>query len=275
MSQRAAVFAGRASVQIDLPSSEEFVSPGLRWGSIEAFPTPAYWAYQVLARRLVNRPIRYRLGSSLHEELAACLLGGHGIPARVGVAAFQRLQSRGVLAGEPSEPELLAQLTEPLSIDERPVRYRFAKQKARYLSTALRAIRESPPSTASGRSLRDALIALPGVGLKTASWIARNWLDADDVAILDIHVLRAGALTGFLDSTLRVDRDYLALECQFLAFSGAIGVRASELDALIWLEMANSSSTVRRLMPGGLGDARSTRRSHIRRSHPNQGVLLD
>jgi N-glycosylase/DNA lyase len=275
MSQRAAVFAGQASVQIELPSPEEVVLPGLRWGSIEAFPTPAYWAYQVLACRLVDQPVRYRLGSSLHEELAACLLGGHGIPARVGVAAFQRLRSRGMLAGEPTEQDLLAQLTEPLSIDGRPVRYRFAKQKARYLSAALRTIQVSPPSTATGRSLRDSLIALPGVGLKTASWIARNWLDADDVAILDIHVLRAGTLTGFLDSSLRVDRDYLALEDQFLAFSRAIGVRASELDALIWLEMASSFSTVRRLMHNEPSDARSTRRSHIRRTHPNQGVLLD
>jgi len=275
VTQRAAVFARHAQVQIELPSPDEPVLPGLRWGSIEAFPTPAYWTYQALARRLIDKSVRYRLGSSLEEELAACLLGGHGIPARVGVAAFQRLRARGVLAGTPSEHDLFVELTEPLPIDGRLVRYRFAKQKARYLSAAIHAIRANSPSLSSGRTLRDALVALPGVGLKTASWIARNWLDADDVAILDIHVLRAGALTGFLDSTLRVDRDYLALERQFLAFSRAIGVRASELDALIWLEMASSASTVRRLMPNGLNDARSTRRSHPRRTHPNQDVLLD
>ena len=275
MSQCGAVYMGQASVQIELPSPDEEVLPGLRWGSIEAFPTPAYWAYQVIARRLVNRSAHYRLGTSLEEELVACLLGGHGIPARVGVAAFQRLRTRGILAGTPSEKELLIQLKEPLWIDGRPIHYRFANQKARYLSTALRLIRETPPSTASGQALRDALMALPGVGPKTASWIARNWLDADDVAILDIHVLRAGALAGFLDSSLRVDRDYLALERQFLIFSHAIGVRPSELDALIWLEMASSSATVHRLMPGGFADARSSRRTHIRRAHSNQGVLLD
>jgi N-glycosylase/DNA lyase len=275
MSQHGAVYAGQASVQIELPSPNDEVLPGVRWGSIEAFPTPAYWAYQVIARRLVNRSVHYRLGASLEEELTACLLGGHGIPARVGVAAFQRLRTRGILKGTPSVANLLAQLKEPLLLDGCPVRYRFANQKARYLSAALRMIRENPPSTASGRSLRDALTAFPGIGLKTASWIARNWMDADDVAILDIHVLRAGALAGFLDSSLRVDRDYLTLERQFLNFSHAIGVRPSELDALIWLEMASSSRTVRRLMPGGFGDARSSGRSHIRRAHPNQGVLLD
>ena len=275
MSQRAAVCAGQANVQIDLPPPDEQVLPGLPWGAIEAFPTPAYWTYQVLARRLVDQSIRYRLGSSLEAELAACLLGGHGIPARVGVAAFQRLRSRGILAGSPSEEQLLAELAEPLSIDGRAIRYRFAKQKATYLCAALRGIREHSPPMSSGRALRDALIGLPGVGLKTASWIARNWLGADDVAILDIHVLRAGALTGFLDRTLRVDRDYLVLESQFLTFSRAIGVRASELDALIWLEMASSPSTVRRLMPNGLNSERLARRSHVRRADPNQRVLLD
>src|SRR5271156_1304098 len=156
MSQRAAVCAGQANVQIDLPSPDQLVFPGLPWGAVEAFPTPAYWTYQVLARRLVDQSVRYRLGSSLEEELAACLLGGHGIPARVGVAAFQRLRSRGILAGSPSEQELLAELAEPLSINGRVIRYRFARQKASYLSAALRGIREHSPPVSSGRALRDA-----------------------------------------------------------------------------------------------------------------------
>jgi N-glycosylase/DNA lyase len=126
--------------------------PDCAGGSIEAFPTPAYWTYQVLALRLVDQSVRYRLGSSLEEELAACLLGGHGIPARVGVAAFQRPRARGVLAGAPSEHELIVQLSEPLLIDGRPVRYRFAKQKAHYLSAAIRGIRANSPSLSSGRA---------------------------------------------------------------------------------------------------------------------------
>src|SRR5207248_10153124 len=107
---------------------------------------------------------------------------------------------------------------------------------------------------------------------KTASWIARNWLDADDVSILDIHVVRAGRLAGFLAPGLSVERDYLALEAQFLAFSKAVGVRASELDAVIWREMASSSSTVRELLSEGDVDtqvAGSRRRAHVRRPNPN------
>ena len=98
----------------------------------------------------------------------------------------------------------------------------------------------------SGRALRDWLTRIPGIGFKTASWVARNWLDADDVAILDIHILRAGVLAGFLDSTLTVERHYRELEEQFLAFSAGLGVRASELDALMWYEMMASRTSVAR-----------------------------
>ncbi len=100
------------------------------------------------------------------------------------------------------------------------------------------------PPTDSGRALRDWLTSIPGIGHKTASWIARNWLCADDVAILDIHILRAGLLAGFFPGDLTVERDYLKLEQIFLEFSEAMGVKASELDALIWYEMQASSSTV-------------------------------
>ena len=62
---------------------------------------------------------------------------------------------------------------------------------------------------------------------KTASWVARNWLNADDIAILDIHILRAKALARFFDENLTVERNDLELEEQFLRFAQAIGVRPS------------------------------------------------
>src|ERR1700761_1315138 len=100
MNQQASVTLDHAAILIDLPAPEAEVLPGVRWGYIEAFPTPAYWLYQVIARRLLNQPIRYRLGENLREEVAACLLGGHGIPARVGLAAFEHLKRLGSLEGE-------------------------------------------------------------------------------------------------------------------------------------------------------------------------------
>ena len=73
-------------------------------------------------------------------------------------------------------------------------------------------------------------------------------LDADDVAILDIHILRAGVLAGFFDAELTVERHYRELEDQFLAFSAGLGVRASELDALMWYEMMASRNSVAQIL---------------------------
>lgn len=134
----------------------------------------------------------------------------------------------------------------------RMVKYRFAKQKARYLAAALQKLSTEYPPQSSGKALRDWLLDIPGIGYKTASWVARNWLDADDVAILDIHILRAGLLGKFFDSSLTVERNYLQLEEQFIRFSKGLGVKASELDALIWLEMMSSAATVHSIM--GMGN---------------------
>ena len=134
------------------------------------------------------------------------------------------------------------------------------------------------PPLHSGRALRDWLLQLPGVGYKTASWIARNWLDADDVAILDIHVVRAGVLGGYMDASLSVQSDYLLLEAQFLRFSQALGIRASELDAVIWMEMMQSPSTVAQLMEplrGSFGQALRRRAPKVRDTHAVQASLVD
>lgn len=269
--QIAAVFLDATVAQLELPAAEEEVMPGVPWGTVDAFPTPAYWLYQVLARRLAGEGHGYRIGSTLAEEVSACLLGGHGMPASVGVAAFQALRARGLLATTPTAEAFEVALSAPLQIGSRSVRYRFARQKSRYLAAALRRLHEVPPPVSSGRLLRDALLTIPGIGFKTASWVARNWLSADDVAILDIHIMRAGALGRFLTPGLTVERHYLRLEEEFIAFSRALRVRPSELDAVIWLEMASSARTVSRLLQSD-----STRsRTHPGRAHAEETRLFD
>lgn len=259
MIQTAVIVTRTGSIQIELPCAEVEVLEGVRWGPIEAFPTPAYWAYQVVARRLAGNPIAYRLGRTLAEEVAACLLGGHGIPATVGLAAYSRMRERGALSGDLiSEKDLEALLKEPLEVGGRLIRYRFAAQKARYLAAALPLVHAAPKFNA-GKPLRDWLLAVPGIGHKTASWIARNLLDADDVAILDIHIMRVGQVIGLFPKSLTVERNYLELEERFLRFSTSLDVRASELDAIIWWEMSSSPLTVRYLI------------EHLRGSDCNEG----
>lgn len=272
--QLGAIFMNQVVFNVELPKAEAEVIPGVPWGAIEAFPTPAYWAYQVYARRLTGNRINYKLGATLKEEVGACLLGGHGIPANVGIAAFYHVRDRGAFGDQPpSEETLLEWLQESLVIDGRQVRYRFAKQKARYLSAALQKLSAERPPLTTGKELRDWLLDIPGIGYKTASWVARNWLDADDVAILDIHILRAGRLGKFFESDLTVERNYLELEEQFIRFSKGLGVRASELDALIWLEMMSSPATVHSIMGMGRHEPESGTRSRAKKRKPNPGQL--
>lgn len=248
MIQTAVILTRTGSIQVELPGADVELVDGVRWGSVDAFPTPAYWAYQVVAHRLVGKPRGYRLGRTLPEEVAACLLGGHGIPATVGLAAYDRMRERGALSGTAvSEAELEALLKEPLEVGGRAIRYRFAAQKARYLAAAL-PIAHAAPKFEAGKQLRDWLLAVPGIGHKTASWIARNWLDADDVAILDIHIMRVGQIIGLFPKNLTVERHYAELEERFLRLSASLDVRAAELDAVIWWEMASSPLTVRHLI---------------------------
>jgi len=248
MIQAAAILTRTGSIQVELPSADVELTDGVRWGAVDAFPTPAYWAYQVVARRLMGKPAGYRLGRTLAEEVAACPLGGYGIPASVGLAAYGRMRERGILSGASvSEREFEALLREPLVVAGRSIRYRFAAQKARYLAAALPLVHAAPKFEA-GRQLRDWLLAVPGIGHKTASWIARNWLDADDVAILDVHIMRVGQVIGLFPRNLTVERHYSELEERFLRLSTSLDVRASELDAVIWWEMASSPLTVRHLI---------------------------
>jgi thermostable 8-oxoguanine DNA glycosylase len=86
-------------------------------------------------------------------------------------------------------------------------------------------------------------MTIRGIGPKTASWITRNWLGCDQVAILDIHIIRAGLLIGLFKVDQKVERDYEAMEARFLAFAKALDVRPSLLDAVMWRSMRKLGRT--------------------------------
>lgn len=239
------------SVALEIPSASAQVMAGVRWGAYDVVLTPAYWRYQVwLCDVADGAPPTYALGRTLTEEVAACLLGGYGIPAEVGLAALARLQALGLLSGRgpcPSHDDFMEALRAPLIINGRPVRYRFIGQKSRYLSQALPRLVDAPvpkerdpadtKTAAAHRSFREWLCTLPGVGYKTASWVTRNWLASDAVAIIDIHLYRACVLANVFESTADITRDYVHLEQRFLRFATALGTSAARLDAVIWRDM--------------------------------------
>lgn len=237
--------------------------PRIDWGRPDVLFTAAYWSVQVEHWGRNPLPGAHRLGSSLLEEAAACLLGGHGIPAEVALAAFRRLRDRDLLRTHSVDTEaVLHALVTPLDVGRgRAVRYRFARTKCHYLCAMLRDWAH-PPRHLHGRALRDWLLRFQGIGLKTASWIVRNWCDSDDVAILDIHIYRAGILAGFFEPDDRIDRDYRTLEIQFVNFAHALGARPSVLDAIIWAQMKRAGGLAHEAFACyNVGKARKTDRN--------------
>lgn len=237
-------------VHLTLPAAEHPV-PGhnLLWGKVEEIGSPAYWSAQAWMWEL-EEPDHYKLGRTFKEEVLACILGGYGIPAEVGLAAYARL--RGAPATDLRDERIVsALLSEPLSVNGRNVRYRFVRQKAGHIASSMASL-DQIDVEAPDKELRDSLIRLPGVGPKTASWIVRNWRGSDHVSILDIHIVRACRNLGLFDEAWRVERHYPLMEEAYLAFAGAVGARASVLDSVIWMTM--------RLMPSsiiGLRDSAS------------------
>jgi len=166
--------------------------------------------------------------------------------AELGLAAYARLRDRGLLTGTPSQARLEAQLSEPFLLNGRLRRYRFPRQKARFLVTCLQRLSQFPEPP-DDVALRDQLTTLPGIGLKTASWIVRNCRASNAVAIIDIHILRAGRLIGLFGASHDPSRHYRDLERRFLDLAAAISTPASTLDALIWDYMRRLSPIVNRV----------------------------
>lgn len=250
--------------RLELPPPSATVMGEICWGAFDELLTPAYWKGQAWQHSRLDTYVDLRLGRTFVEEVAACLLGGFGVPAEIGLAAFRRLRDAGLLAGGYSEARIERALIQPFLYGGQSRRYRFARQKARYLAASLRALGDVEPLN-DDVELRNLLMTLKGIGPKTASWIVRNYRSSDSVAIIDVHILRAGRHIGLFEESLRPDHDYLRLESDFLAFAAALDVRPALLDALMWDYM-------RRLSVGG-GHSNPARSSHDQHDHRDGGRL--
>jgi thermostable 8-oxoguanine DNA glycosylase len=230
--------------QLQLPEAGVEILPGVRWGKFDEFFTPAFWVSRSWIDGENSPHVNYALGRSLREEIAACLLGGHGMPAEVGVAAFHRMRDRGLLDGRNSLNEIENALIEPLVIGKRQVRYRYPHTKARFLAAAMQKLNVESAPCHSALELRNWLLTFSGIGPKTASWITRNTLHSDDVAILDIHIVRAGLLMGLFSPKHSIQRDYFDMEARLVAFARAVGVSLSRFDSIIWCYMRQMNQIV-------------------------------
>jgi len=240
---------GPDTFELSLPDADKTIVSGVRWGNPCTLFTPAYWYTQYVMRGPTQTPTRHRLGLTFAEEVAACVLGGYGIPAEVGKAAFEHVKQTGLIQSLCDDATVLEHaLCEPLRIENRMVRYRFWKKKASYLASAFRHLRFTQLPLDDALELRNELLALPGIGPKTASWIVRNWTGSNAIAILDIHIVRAGVLMNLFGLHERVEKDYLQMEMRFVALANNLTVPTSDLDALIWSMMRTTPYLVAQVL---------------------------
>ena len=221
-------------VSIRLTDGEEVT---FRWGRRFKIGSTAYWIDQ--AKRLPQNE-SFRIGNSLGEEVVFCILGGFGIPAETGVAAFEHLKAAGVLETDfvPNCTKVEMLLRQPIRCEAtgKLIHYRFPRQKSRCICHALISI-GAWESITDFRILRERLLTVPGIGMKTASWILRNYFDLESIAIVDVHVKRAGIAAGFFKPSWNLQADYDLYEASFVACAKLGGVKASILDVCIWEQM--------------------------------------
>jgi thermostable 8-oxoguanine DNA glycosylase len=225
---------------LKIPRADELLLPDILWGAFDEILTPAYWLGQAWQHGELGTFKDQRLGRTLAEELVACMLGGYGMPAELGLAAYSRVRDFGLIEGAPSSSLIEEALSEPFLVQGRLRHYRFPKQKARYVSACLERL-PSLNEISDDVEFRNQLSGLPGIGLKTSSWVVRNHRNSNSVAIIDVHILRAGQLMRLFKPELDPQRHYLELEKRFIQFSNAINVSAAMLDGLIWHYMRRFS----------------------------------
>ncbi len=144
-----------------------------------------------------------------------------------------------------AEEDIRAWLLEPLVVGARSIRYRFPNQRARRIAKMRKSVACLASRDLTSSELRLELQAIEGIGPKTAAWIIRNCFGSDDVAIIDVHLIRACQQMKLFPRSFSLPRDYAVLEEKFLAFAAAIDVRPSVLDAVMWTEARRSPGLLR------------------------------
>lgn len=239
---------GESAREVSLPPAEDDVLPGIKWGRADMLDTAAYWALQCHAE---DNPLHGFTSSngSLLDEIGFCLLGGFGITAELNIAAFDRLADANAfdLSRAMSEDDIRQLLSEPLLVEGSFRRYRFPNQRAVRLCAMRRRLTGLQLDELGILEVRTILRQIDGIGPKTAAWIIRNHFGSDDVAILDIHVIRACSRLSLFPAEVRLPRDYEPLEQLFISFARAMNVRPAVLDAVMWIDMRQVRQSTPRL----------------------------
>ena len=86
----------------------------------------------------------------------------------------------------------------------------------------------------SAKDRRRLLSECPGVGFKTASWVLRNLGLGDELAIIDIHVLRALVGAKRIPDGIQIPKDYEMAEEAFIAWCDELDAPSAAFDLFVW-----------------------------------------
>lgn len=201
------------------------------WGRFDAFGSAAYWIDQTVRGEYEARIDGAAEAANVLRETVFCLLGGYGVTAEQATAAYNVVLAVLEDSSAPEVGDIERALRQPLPGGRG--RYRFPRQRAERIAAAIAALSSSSPPT-DPVGLRDFLRELPGVGPKTAAWIARNVTGSSAVAIIDIWLVRALTPAGIFREVWRVERHYERYEQAFLQYAQHGSVSAGALDLCVW-----------------------------------------
>lgn len=184
----------------------------------------------------------------IEDELLFCMLGGFGISFEHGRSASSTVRQLRPFSGDWEDEELYTEIEaalmcpqfEPLRKDGSFRRYRFPKQKASAIVKARQWVLGNAPlysrlhELSNSRDRRKFLCQCPGVGFKTASWILRNLGLGSELAIIDVHVLRALVMAKRIPSDVRIPKDYEKVEEAFLAWCDDLDAPSAAFDLFVW-----------------------------------------
>lgn len=184
----------------------------------------------------------------LKHELLFCLLGGFGVSYEHGRSAATVVRELDPFGAGWRDDELTQEISqvlrqpqfEPRRRDGSLRSYRFPKRKAAVIVRARRwllenaSLAEQLQAMRTSKERRDILQSCPGIGPKTASWLLRNLGLGADLAIIDVHILRALAESGRVPESTRLPRDYDAAERAFLNWCDELHAPPAAFDLFVW-----------------------------------------
>ena len=184
----------------------------------------------------------------IESELLFCLMGGFGITYEHGRSAAEIIWQLRPFSEEWEDHELFETVLDelmqaqfaPVKTDGSLRRYRFPRRKASMIVKARNWLRLNNPLDqrlllmTSSRERRSFLGDCPGVGLKTASWLLRNVGMGEELATIDIHVMRALSEAGRVPENVRMPRDYELVEEAFLEWCHELDASPAAFDLFVW-----------------------------------------